>query len=55
MLARARMTATAAHVDVALVGGGIVGLATALAITAARPGISLTLFEKEPALGAHQT
>jgi L-2-hydroxyglutarate oxidase len=46
---------TAAQVDVAIVGGGIVGLATALAITAARPGVSLTLLEKEPALAAHQT
>ncbi|HSY23991.1 MAG TPA: FAD-dependent oxidoreductase, partial [Polyangiaceae bacterium] len=46
---------TAAQVDVAIVGGGIVGLATALAITTARPDVSLTLLEKEPALAAHQT
>ena len=46
---------SAEEVDVALVGGGIVGLATALAITAARPGVSLTVLEKEPTLAAHQT
>ena len=36
-------------------GGGIVGLATALKILEARPGARLLLLEKEPALGQHQT
>jgi L-2-hydroxyglutarate oxidase len=41
--------------DVVLVGGGIVGLATALALLDARPGTSLVVLEKEPELAAHQT
>lgn len=40
--------------DVAIVGGGIVGAATAMALTA-RPGTSVVVVEKEPALAAHQT
>jgi L-2-hydroxyglutarate oxidase len=40
--------------DVAVVGGGIVGTATAMALTA-RPGTSVVLVEKEGALAAHQT
>jgi (S)-2-hydroxyglutarate dehydrogenase len=42
-------------VDAVIVGGGIVGLATALALLAARPGASLAVLEKEPALASHQT
>ena len=45
----------AEHVDVAIVGGGIVGLATALALTTERPGAAITVLEKEPRLGAHQS
>ena len=41
--------------DFLIVGGGIVGLATALKILEARPGARLLLLEKEPALGQHQT
>src|SRR5262249_47572213 len=41
--------------DVAIVGGGIVGLATARALLEARPGTRLVLLEKEAALGQHQT
>ena len=41
--------------DFCIVGGGIVGLATARALLAARPGASLVLLEKEAALGRHQT
>ncbi|MGA2449522.1 MAG: L-2-hydroxyglutarate oxidase [Polyangiaceae bacterium] len=41
--------------DVVVIGGGIVGLATALALQSARPGISLVVLEKEPTLAAHQT
>ncbi|MEI7894710.1 MAG: FAD-dependent oxidoreductase, partial [Myxococcales bacterium] len=40
--------------DVLIVGGGIVGMATAMAILRARP-LSVLVLEKEPALGAHQT
>ncbi|MFJ8435045.1 L-2-hydroxyglutarate oxidase [Kitasatospora sp. NPDC094019] len=42
-------------VDVLVVGGGIVGLATAHALVGARPGLRLTVLEKEPGLAAHQT
>ena len=42
-------------VDVLVVGGGIVGLSTAYALTRARPGLSVTVLEKEPAFAAHQT
>lgn len=41
--------------DVAVVGGGIVGCATALALTEAHPGLKLVLLEKEARLAAHQT
>ncbi|MGB7979559.1 MAG: L-2-hydroxyglutarate oxidase [Candidatus Nanopelagicales bacterium] len=44
------MTRTA---DVAIVGGGIVGLAMAHAILAARPGLDVVVLEKEAVLGAH--
>jgi (S)-2-hydroxyglutarate dehydrogenase len=42
-------------VDFCVVGGGIVGVATARAILTARPGASLVLIEKESSLGRHQT
>ncbi len=38
-----------------VIGGGIVGLATARALLDADPGCELTLLEKEPALALHQT
>ncbi len=41
--------------DLAIVGGGIVGLATALALQAEHPGLRLTVLEKEPEVGRHQT
>src|SRR5271170_3140318 len=40
---------------VAIIGGGIVGLATGLELTRRLPGISLAIIEKEPALARHQT
>jgi L-2-hydroxyglutarate oxidase LhgO len=42
-------------VDVLVVGGGIVGLATAREILSRRPGTSLTILDKEASLGEHQT
>jgi (S)-2-hydroxyglutarate dehydrogenase len=42
-------------VDVAVVGGGIVGLATALALVRERPGLRLSVLEKERSLATHQT
>jgi L-2-hydroxyglutarate oxidase len=41
--------------DYCIIGGGIVGLATALAILRRCPGASLTLLEKENTLASHQT
>jgi (S)-2-hydroxyglutarate dehydrogenase len=41
--------------DFCIVGGGIVGLATALAVLQRRPNASLTLLEKEQDVGRHQT
>ncbi len=40
--------------DVAVVGGGIVGLATARALSS-RPGLSLVVLEAEPGLARHQS
>jgi L-2-hydroxyglutarate oxidase len=40
--------------DVAVIGGGIVGLATAAALTDS-PGLSLVILEAEPELASHQT
>ncbi|MFJ2993712.1 L-2-hydroxyglutarate oxidase [Pandoraea sp. NPDC087047] len=41
--------------DYCVIGGGIVGLATAMKLLEAEPGASLVLLEKENTLGAHQT
>src|SRR5690242_1702293 len=42
-------------VDVAIVGGGIIGLATAWNLARAHPGRTLAVLEKEPRLAEHQT
>lgn len=42
-------------IEVLIVGGGIVGLATALRIMQARPETRLTLIEKEASVAQHQT
>jgi L-2-hydroxyglutarate oxidase LhgO len=44
-----------ASFDVAIVGGGIVGLATARALLAQAPRLRLVLLEKEARLATHQT
>src|SRR5882757_3882837 len=41
--------------DYCVIGGGIVGLATAMQLLATHPDASLVLVEKESELGAHQT
>lgn len=41
--------------DYCVIGGGIVGLATAMRLLEDNPGCSLILLEKEDALGKHQT
>ena len=41
--------------DLAIIGGGIVGLATAYQILRRKPGIRLAVLEKEPELASHQS
>ena len=41
--------------DVLIIGGGIVGLATGWKIQQARPGLKVTIIEKETSLASHQT
>src|SRR5215216_498307 len=41
--------------DLAVIGGGIVGLSTAMQMTERFPGISVAVLDKEPALARHQT
>ena len=42
-------------IDVVVIGGGIVGLATALQIKQQRPSLQVVIIEKEPAVARHQT
>ncbi len=44
-----------ATVDVCIVGGGIVGLATAYQLSAIHPDLKIVVLEKENALAVHQT
>ena len=48
-------TAATIDADVVVIGGGIVGLATADALVRAHPGLKLVLLEKEDAVAKHQT
>ncbi len=41
--------------EIAIIGGGIVGLATAMALGEASPGKSIVVLEKEKELASHQT
>lgn len=41
--------------EIVVVGGGIVGLATALGLLAAKPSLNIAVLEKEAAVGTHQT
>ena len=43
------------HVDFLVIGGGIVGVSTAMQILQANPGAALVLLEKEDAVARHQT
>ncbi|MPY91613.1 MAG: L-2-hydroxyglutarate oxidase [Acidimicrobiia bacterium] len=43
------------HVDVAIVGAGILGLATARALVLERPDLSVAVFDKEDGIARHQT
>ena len=46
---------TGDRLDVAVIGGGIVGLATAHQLLRDRPGLRLAVIEKEPELALHQS
>jgi (S)-2-hydroxyglutarate dehydrogenase len=54
-LGYARARTVSPSTPLVVVGGGIVGLATAHALLAARPATPLVLLEKEPELARHQT
>ncbi|PON09925.1 L-2-hydroxyglutarate oxidase, partial [Candidatus Entotheonella serta] len=41
--------------DFCIIGGGIVGLATAMELLKRQPGASLVILEKEPVMAKHQT
>ena len=41
--------------DVIVIGAGLVGLATAMALQAQRPGLALAVLEKEASVGIHQS
>ena len=41
--------------DIVIVGGGIVGLATARELLRRQPGRRVAILEKEPTIGQHQT
>src|ERR1051326_1427481 len=41
--------------DFAIIGGGIVGLATALQLIRRKTGVRVVVLEKEPGVGRHQT
>jgi 2-hydroxyglutarate dehydrogenase len=43
------------EVDLVVVGAGILGLAVARELLARRPGMSVTVLEREPSVGFHQT
>ncbi|HSM45537.1 MAG TPA: FAD-dependent oxidoreductase, partial [Acidimicrobiia bacterium] len=41
--------------DFAVIGAGIIGLATATALTRRHPGASVAVLEAAPTVGAHQS
>jgi L-2-hydroxyglutarate oxidase len=47
--------AISSQAEVAIIGAGIVGLATGLELTSRFPGIALAVIDKEPAVASHQT
>ncbi len=55
MATQADTSATAERCDLAVVGGGIVGLALARELHQRRPDRRIVVFEREPEVGSHQT
>ena len=51
----AGLSSTTSSCDIAIVGGGIVGLAAAQELIGRRPHLKITLVEKETELAMHQT
>ncbi|MCW2546486.1 MAG: hydroxyglutarate oxidase [Mycobacterium sp.] len=49
------MSTLGASADFVIIGGGIVGLSTAMALTASHPGAEIIVLEKESTLASHQT
>jgi L-2-hydroxyglutarate oxidase len=49
------MARTDETADFIVIGGGIVGLSTAMALASSHPGSAITLLEKESTLASHQT
>ena len=49
------MTDPAGECDLAVIGGGIIGLAVARELLARHPRLSVTVLEREPHVGVHQT
>ena len=43
------------HADVAVIGAGIVGLATARALLLAEPALDVVVLDKEPGIARHQS
>ncbi len=54
-MASAAPTQPPAECDLAVVGGGILGMAVARELLSRRPGAGLCVLEREPAIGLHQT
>lgn len=54
-LQRGLASSASAAYDVAIVGGGIVGLASAQELVGRHPGLTVVLVEKEAELALHQT
>ena len=43
------------HYDLAVIGGGIIGLATAMRVSQEFPGLKVAVLEKEDEVATHQT
>jgi (S)-2-hydroxyglutarate dehydrogenase len=46
---------TGSKLDVMVIGAGLVGLATAMALLESRPGLGVAVLDKEPTVGTHQS